>query len=162
MKRFSFPLRPVALLRAHREARAREAFAGAVQALAQAEAAHTAARARLAALEATLTAARAGRFHAAAEADRLVAHRRECAVEAELARASAAARTVMEQRRAEAIEAYRQLEVVRRLETKARTDHRLAHGREEQAAFDELAARRTLVVSRLARAGGATESLSRI
>lgn len=147
MKRFTFPLRPVAVLRAHREARAREVFAQALQARGQAESALVLVRQRVAALERALAAGRKGTFHAATEAERLRDHRRECTLELEAERALAAADTAVEQRRAEYIEAHRQLEVVRRLETKARTMHRLAASREEQAEFDELATRRAGLVA---------------
>lgn len=142
MKRFIFPLRPVAVLRAHREARAKELFAQAMQALTQAEASLGHVRQRVADLEFTLATGRQGKFSAAAEADRLRDHRRECALELEAERAVAAARTAVETRRAEYLEAHRQLEVVRRLEFKARTTYGLATRREEQAEFDELATRR--------------------
>jgi flagellar FliJ protein len=52
-----------------------------------------------------------------------------------------AARAEMEKRRSEYMEAHRRLEVVNRLETKARTVYRLASQREEQVEFDELAGR---------------------
>jgi flagellar FliJ protein len=142
MKRFTFPLRPVAVLRSHREARAREIFAQALQARAAAASALARVRERVAALERELSQGRAGTFHAATEAERLLNHRRECALEVEAERTLAAADTAAEQRRTEYLEAHRQLEVVRRLETKARTMHRLATAREEQAEFDERATRR--------------------
>jgi flagellar export protein FliJ len=48
----------------------------------------------------------------------------------------------MQVRRMEYVEAHRRLEVVRRLEEKARAVHRYEMGREEQAEFDDLATRR--------------------
>ena len=52
MKRFRFPLRPVAILRAHHQARAREAFAAAVHAYVTAEEGLAAMRRRRCELEA--------------------------------------------------------------------------------------------------------------
>jgi flagellar protein FliJ len=142
MKRFRFPLRPVAVLRAHRESRAREAFAAAVHAYVQAEENLAAVRARVARFEATLFAGRRTRFNAAEEAHSLASYRRECAAEAEAERATFAARAAMDQRRAEYVEAHRKLEVVHRLEAKARAAHSHAAGRAEQAEFDDFASRR--------------------
>ncbi|HET7535181.1 MAG TPA: hypothetical protein VFJ90_01910, partial [Candidatus Didemnitutus sp.] len=65
MKRFRFPLRPVAVLRAHKEMRAREAFGAAVHAYVQAGEKLAATRARVAELERTLFAGRTERFFAA-------------------------------------------------------------------------------------------------
>lgn len=141
MKRFRFPLRPVAVLRAHRETRARESFAAAVRGYVQSEAVLSAARDQVARLGAALTAGRRTSFNAAEEAHTLAAYRRECAAEIEAERAVIAARDLMGRRRAEYLEAHRNLEVVSKLELKARTAHRLAAGREEQSEFDEFAAR---------------------
>ncbi len=142
MKRFRFPLRSVAVLRAHREMRAREAFATAVHAYVKAEEAIAEARARLARFEAALFAGRRERFSAADESLALAAYRNECAAEAETERTMIAARALMQQRRGEYLEAHRKVEVVKRLEAKARANHRLDHNREEQAEFDDLALRR--------------------
>jgi flagellar FliJ protein len=51
------------------------------------------------------------------------------------------ARDVMHRRRNEYLEAHRQLEVVKRLEQKARGLHRAATNREEQAEYDEFSTR---------------------
>ena len=142
MKRFRFPLRSVAVLRAHREMRAREAFGTAVHAYVKAEEALAEARARLARFESALFAGRRERFSAADEAQALAAYRNECVAEAETERALVAARALMQQRRGEYLEAHRKVEVVKRLEEKARANHRLDHNREEQAEFDDLALRR--------------------
>ena len=69
MKRFRFPLRPVAVLRAHQELRAREAFGAAVHAYVAAEEQHAAAKARSAAFERELFSGRRERFSAAVEAE---------------------------------------------------------------------------------------------
>lgn len=144
MKRFRFPLRPVAVLREHRELRAREAFAASVHAFVQSEENLAATRARVARLEAALFASRAGQFSAVEAAHTFAGYRRECAAEAEAERATFAARAEMEKSRAAYIEAHRKLEIVRRLETKARAAHRFEANREEQAEFDDLAGRRAL------------------
>jgi len=142
MKRFHFPLRPVAVLRAHHEMRAREAFGVAVHAYVQAEQELAAIRTRVARYEAELFAGRRERFSAADEARALAVYRAECAAEVEGERAVIAARATMSQRRAEYLEAHRKLEVVKRLEEKARIAHRQAGAREEQAEFDDFASRR--------------------
>lgn len=141
MKRFRFSLRPVAVLRAHRESRAKEIFAAAVRALAKTEEELAATRQRIAQFEAALFAGRRECFSAAQEANTLTAYRRERVVETQAERAVAAARAAMHQRRVEYLEAHRKLEVVHRLEAKARAAHQLAVNREEQAAFDEFAGR---------------------
>ena len=81
MKRFRFSLRPVAILRAHHEMRAREAFAAAVHAFVKSEQELAAAGARLRQLESELTAGRTIRFSAADETHALMAYRRECAAD---------------------------------------------------------------------------------
>lgn len=144
MKRFRFSLRPVAVLRAHRELRAREAFGAAVHAFVKAEEDLATTRARVARFEAELAAGRSGRFSAADEARALAVYRQECAAEAAAERAMIAARDAMNQRRAEYIDAHRKVEVVKRLEEKARNAHRLETAREEQAEFDDFASRRAL------------------
>ena len=142
MKRFRFPLRPVAVLRAHREMLARDAFGAAVHAYVKSEEELAATRARVAQLGDALFSRRRERFSAAVEAQSLAAYRRECAAEAEAERAMLAAREAMNQRRAEYLEAHRKVEVVKRLETKARAAHRYETNREEQAEFDDFAGRR--------------------
>ncbi|MGH7943932.1 MAG: flagellar FliJ family protein [Opitutaceae bacterium] len=143
MKRFRFPLRPVMVLRAHQELRAREAFGASVSELARAEDARATTRSRVARFAATLSAGRQERFSAAAEAHSLAGYRRECAVEAGTERAMVVARSTMQQRRAEYLEAHRRLEAVHRLEAKARTAHRLEANRTEQAEFDDRAGRQS-------------------
>jgi flagellar FliJ protein len=142
MKRFRFPLRPVAILRSHQEMRAREAFAAAVQALVAAEQALAEARVRLRDLEVQLTSRRAQHFSAQAEAQALAAYRRECAAEADAVKAMNDAHDAMQKRRTEYLEAHRKVEVLSRLEEKARAAHRYETMREEQAEFDDFAGRR--------------------
>lgn len=142
MKRFRFPLQPVAVVRGHEEARAREAFGLAVQAQAAAEVELQGARARTRAFEVALFDGRRGTFLAASEAEALAAYRRERDEEAAAEGRLVRCRQLLEQRRHEYLEAHRRLEVVRRLEVKARASHRLAFNREEQAEFDDFAGRR--------------------
>ena len=142
MKRFRFPLRPVAILRAHHEMRAREAFATSVQAFVKSEQDLAAARARLRDLEAELTTGRSGHFSASAEIQALAAYRRECELEVRAVKARQEAFDAMQKRRTEYLDAHRKLEVVHRLEEKARVAHRHETMREEQAEFDDFAGRR--------------------
>ena len=142
MKRFAFPLRPVAVLREHRELRAREAFAASIQALVRAEREHDRARRDLARLAEAISMRRDGRFAAAVEGQNLAAYRRECTAEAEAARGAATARAAMERHRHDHLEAHRKLEMIRRLETRARAAHRGAAARLEQAELDDLSVRR--------------------
>jgi len=141
MKRFQFPLRPVAILRGHREARAREAFAGAVQGYGRAMARLDETRQRVQRFEADLRAHRHGVFSAGEETHTLHGYRREAEQEIADERGAVAARGRMEECRAEYLEAHRQLEILRRLEAKARSAHRRKVLREEQMEFDEFAAR---------------------
>jgi flagellar FliJ protein len=142
MKRFRFTLRPVAVLRAHRELRAREAFGTAVHAYVKSEQDLAATRERVARFESAMAAGRQKRFSAAEEAHALAAYRQECALEFHAERAMLSARSAMNQARADYLEAHRKLEVVKRLEVKAREAHRLETNREEQAEFDDFASRR--------------------
>lgn len=141
MKRFRFPLRPVAILRAHQETRAREAFAAAVHAFVKSEEALAAARQRVAEFEAALAAGRRERFSAASEAGALAAYRSERNAETDSERKTNEARHIMQQRRGDYLEAHRRVEVVTRLEQKARAGHREDCNREEQAGYDEFAGR---------------------
>ena len=142
MKRFRFPLRPVAVLRAHREVRAREAFAASVQQYVDAEEALGRARVRMRALEAALFSGRGNTYRAAEAALLLADYRRECEGEAAAEKAVIEAREQMHKRRADYLTAHQDLEVVHRLEEKARTAHRRDCEREESAELDDLASRR--------------------
>jgi flagellar FliJ protein len=141
MKRFRFPLRPVVVLRAHRELRAREAFGLATREVAAAEAELAKAQTRVAAFGATLAAGRQVAFSASAEANSLAGYRRECAVATKAERGVATANGLLQQRRAEYFEAHRQLDIVERLEVKARAAHQIEMNRHEQAELDDLAGR---------------------
>jgi flagellar export protein FliJ len=72
----------------------------------------------------------------------LGAYRKEVAAESAAERNVFAARSAMDRARAAYLEAHRKVEVVSRLEEKARLKHRLESAREEQASFDDFAARR--------------------
>jgi flagellar protein FliJ len=141
MKRFRFPLQAVAVIRADREMRAREAFGHAVQAYRRSEAELAAVRERVACIEAAMAQGRQRSFSPTDEIQALVAYRQERAGEHAAEQAMLAARALMHQRRAELLDARRNVEVVARLEQKGRAAHRVACGREEQAGFDEFAAR---------------------
>jgi len=67
--------------------------------------------------------------------------RLESSAETESERRSIAARAEMDRCRAAYLEAHRKLEIVRRLEEKARSAYRLDAAREEQNAFDDFAGR---------------------
>ena len=149
MKRFRFALRPVVVLRAHHEMRAQEAFAHAVQAYAKTQEDLARKRAQVAGIEAALKAGRQGSFSAADESQALFAYRQECKAEADSEQSMLAARSVVDQRRAEYLAARRQLEVVRRLEEKARSRHRDETAREEQVESDEFASRQATRTSLL-------------
>ncbi len=142
MKRFRFPLRSVAVLRAHRELQAREAFANAVRVYVNAEAELAAVRERVKRFENALFAGRSSTFNAADEAQSLSAYRRECHAEATAERETFAKRAEMEQSRTAYLLAHRQHEIVRRLEDRTRAAHRLEQNRVEQEELDELASRR--------------------
>lgn len=139
MKRFRFPLRPVAVLRAHREMRAREAFAASVHVYVQAEERLATTRSRVGDLEQMLFAGREERFLAADAASLYRVYRAECQAEMEAEREVIEARAVMAKRRGEYLEANRQLKVVQRLEEKARDTHRRETLRVEQHEMDEFA-----------------------
>ena len=142
MKRFRFPLRPVAILRAHRETRAREAFGVAVHGYVTAEEDLSRTRVRMRALEAALFEGRQERYVAAEAALLLSDYRRECAAEGDAERRVVVAREEMQRRRDEYLEAHRQLEVVNRLEQKARVTYRRDNDKADQAEMDDLAGHR--------------------
>lgn len=139
MKRFRFPLRPVAVIRAHKEMRAREAFAASVHTYVQTEEKLASTRTRVADLEQLLFAGRSGRFAATDAAALYRVYRAECHVEMETEREVIAARDAMNQRRAEYIEANRQMKIIQKLEDKARDKNRLENARIEQNELDEFA-----------------------
>jgi flagellar FliJ protein len=142
MKRFRFTLRPVAIMRADSELRAREALAAALAAQGQTEERLGAARGRLADLEVVIRTSRRGIFRAAEGAAFGQAFRREWTAELEAQRQVALARAAVEKRREACIEANRNLQVITRLEEKARTVHQRELLRVEQGEIDEMAGQR--------------------
>jgi len=138
MKKFRFPLRPVAVLRAHRQARAREMFAASVHAYVQAEENLAALRGRCGELETVMHDGRRATFRASDEAGFWVAYRRigEEVIVAE--RALIEARAQMEARRQEYLEAHRAVRIVEKLEQKARIVHRQEADRESRNELDEM------------------------
>ena len=99
-------------------------------------------RVRMRALEGALFSGRQEKYFATEAALLLSDYRRECAAETGAETRVVAAREEMQRKRDDYIEAHRQLEVVNRLEEKARTAHRRENDRVEQAEFDDLAGRR--------------------
>jgi len=142
VKRFHFPLQAVAVMRTHRELRARQALAAATQACSVAEARLTAAQARAGEIAAGIAAARHGNFRAGDQAVFIALHRRECVAVDDAASQLAAARAEMGRRRDACVEAQRQLKIVTKLEEKARAVHRLACQAVEQSQMDEYAGQR--------------------
>jgi len=148
MKRFRFPLRPVAILRAHHQARTREAFAAAVHVYVAAEEQLAAVRARQRDLEAIMQDGRRATFRAAEEVSFLRAYHHLCAEVAKAERVVSEARAAMEARREDYLEAHRAVKIVDRLEQKARAVYRQEAEREMQLELDEMAGYR--VARRLA------------
>lgn len=148
MKKFRFPLRPVAILREHRQARAREAFAARVQLLAAAEDALSARRAERGRMEILVNDGRRATFRPAEEVRLWEAYRRVCDEVVKAVGAVDEARSAMEASRKDYLEAHRAVKVIGKIELKARTEHRLGVEREAQLESDELAGMR--VARRLA------------
>ena len=138
MKKFRFPLRPVAVLRAHRQARAREAFAASVHAYVQAEEHLAGVRASREELGTAMHDGRRANFKAADEAAFWIAYRRVCEDEMGSERALIEAHAAMEKRRQDYMEAHRDVRIVEKLEHKARTVHRQEAERESQQELDEM------------------------
>lgn len=142
MKRFRFPLRPVAVLRAHRQARAREAFAASVHRYVQAEEHLAGLRARRAELETVMHDGRRGSFRAADEVSFWGAYRRVCDDELKSELSVIEARADMDKHREEYMAAHRDVKVVEKLEHHARNRYRLETERAGQVELDEMASRR--------------------
>jgi flagellar FliJ protein len=147
MKKFRFPLRPVAVVRAHVELRAREQLAAAIHAYVEAEERLATTRVRITRLEDGLFSNRGNLFRATEAAELYRIYRSERQAEIVVERGVIEARDSMEKRRKEYLEAHRQLEAVNRLEQRARGRHRAYTIKMEQAQIDETAgyamARRT-------------------
>jgi len=143
MKRYRFPLRSVAILRAHRELVAREALAAAVRTCTALEVRLNATQRRLTEMEQLRAACRSGHFRPADEVSFHYAYRLECASEAELLRQKGVAAAEAELRRIACVEANREVKAIERLEAAAIAAHRYDAFRAEQNEFDEIAGRRT-------------------
>jgi flagellar FliJ protein len=144
MKRYHFPLRPLGVLRAHRELRAREAFATAVHAYTAAEENLAGVRERKGRLEAILADNRRGTFDAAEAAAFYRDYGRVCAEEISTERAVFAARAEMHARREQYLAASRDLKAITRLEEKSRAAYRREVEHHAQAELDEFAGHRFL------------------
>jgi flagellar export protein FliJ len=142
MKKFHFSLRPVAIMRAHRELCAREALAAATVALGRTEERLTATRGRMSELEVIIRTSRKGSFRAADGAAFGQAYRREWTAELDAQKQVATARSALDKSREACVEANRHLQVITRLEDQARSLHRQETQRVEQAEIDEMAGRR--------------------
>jgi len=139
MKRFHFPLRPVAVIRAHRELQAREAFGIAMKALREADTALGAALVRVGALEAGIAAGRVRGVRPNEETASALEYRRECAAALEAGRVAAAAREEAAKRREVCIQANRDLKTVNKLEEHARAAFKVESLRADQRELDEIA-----------------------
>jgi flagellar export protein FliJ len=141
MKRFRFPLQPVATLRDRQEMLARQQFARAVQEAARCAAALDDATARVDALVAALLDGRAGRHGGAVHAAHLAAHQLEVQAAARAAAALAAAEHARETARQRWLEARLQVRLIENLRERARTRHLAETFRAEQVQLDERAPR---------------------
>lgn len=139
MKRFRFRLEAVLGLRALAERAARERFGAAQQRLAAALAELRAAEQRRLALAEALAGSRAGSFRPAEQVGGLLALQEAERVERDSAKRHAEARLASDRAREEWLAARRRLQVVERLEERARRAHREAADKAEQALLDELA-----------------------
>jgi flagellar FliJ protein len=148
MKKFRFPLHPVAILREHHRARTREAFAATVRSFMEAEAQLDRRRAERSDLEKLVQEGRRTTFRAADEISFWDAYRRLSEEEVKAEKIVLDARNAMEESRKIYLEAHRSVKVIENLEVKARTAHRLGVDREAQLESDELAGLR--VARRLA------------
>ncbi len=139
MKKFKFPLRPVKVLREHKQLKAQQLLAVAVAEVARSEASVAAAHARTVELEAMIAAGRSGPFRPDLQVSFLQSYTRERTAEATAGKSLDAARLEMAKRRQALMEAQKQVKVVAQLETKARADYRAETLRAEQTDIDERA-----------------------
>lgn len=137
MKKFRFPLRSVATVRALAELRAREAFSRAVQTYVEAEQHLRLIRERIQQFQEILLSARETPFRAGEQVSFLNALRQETVnatkAEAEVAKARAALETA----RQAWLESRRDVRVIENLETKARVAYLHEVEREDQHAMDD-------------------------
>jgi flagellar FliJ protein len=139
MKRFKFPLQPVAVLRAHKRLKAQQGLAAAAAEVAKNEAQVAAAHARTVELEQMIAAGRSGPFRPDLQVSFLQSYGRERTAEAAAGKILDAARIEMAKRRQALLEAQRQVKVVSQLEVKARANYRAETLRAEQTEIDERA-----------------------
>jgi flagellar export protein FliJ len=139
MKRFRFRLESVRALRDVAERAAREQFGVAQQKLAAAEEAARAAAAARVALSEALAGARTGTFRPGEQVAGLQWLQQATRTEADAVRETAAARTVRDRAREDWLAARRRLQVMQKLEERARLHHRTEADKAEQTLLDELA-----------------------
>lgn len=139
MKRFRFRLESVRALRALAERSARERFGAAQQRLAAALSELRAAEERRLALADALAASRSGSFRPADQVGGLLALQAAQQAEREAGRRHAEAQAASQRAREEWLAARRKLQVIERLEERARRAHRDAAEKAEQTLLDELA-----------------------
>jgi len=139
MKRFRFRLEAVLGLRALAERSARERFGAAQRRLADALADLRAAEQRRLDLADALAGSRSGSFRPADQVGGLLALQEAERGERDAAKRHAEARLAGERAREEWLAARRRLQVVERLQDRARRAHREAADKAEQALLDELA-----------------------
>lgn len=142
MKRYHFPLRPVGVLRAHQEVRAREVFAASVHKVTNAEKNLGDIRADKTRLEAALIERTKGKVHASETSVFYQAYRQKCASEVSAERALNAAKAEMNTNRKKYSEANREVKIIDRLEEKSRAQYRLESERAAQAELDDFAGHR--------------------
>jgi len=145
VKKFKFSLASVAILRAHKEAIAREALAAAVRSCSGVEAHLSEVRLRLSEMESRRSAGRSGRFRAADDVSFFLAYRRECESEAEVQKQLSAALSEVDTRRSACVEANRAVKAIERLKSTCFETYRAHALRTEQAEFDEIAGRRRAI-----------------
>lgn len=137
MKKFRFPLQPVATLRKMREADARESFAAAVHAYVASEETLARIAAHIVELEEIIAGERSARFRPADQAAFMQALAAEVARKTAAAATVAAAKVEMDTRRQAWVEARRDVRLLESLEGKARRAHAQEAEREQQALLDD-------------------------
>ncbi len=137
MKRYRFPLKSVATVRALAELRCRERFSAALQACVEMERQLAAIRATLAEFESNLRSGRAGKFRPADQAAYLSAFRAETVRATKTEGEVAAARKALEAARQVWLESRRDQRVIEKLEERSRQAYRYEVAREDQLALDE-------------------------
>jgi flagellar export protein FliJ len=137
MKKFRFSLHSVQTLRSIREMRAREVFAEALNLQVEAGSRLEAVRSWIRMLEAELVAERGALLRPADQASHLKDYETGLRLERDRMKDLDQARTRTEQAREAWVGSRRDVQVIEKLETKARHEHRLAFDREEQSLLDD-------------------------